>query len=79
MKNDIRISSWKELDIRISSWKELQEVLFRDSYDKKLKRFRSGYVYRGLSDSEYKLKSTLIRLGGDYSELEGHLLRNFRT
>ncbi|HRE40357.1 MAG TPA: FRG domain-containing protein [Ignavibacteria bacterium] len=65
-------------DIRISSWKELQEVLFRDSYDKKLKRFRSGYVYRGLSDSEYKLKSTLIRLGGDYSELEGHLLRNFR-
>ncbi len=65
-------------DIRINSWKDLQEILFKDSYDKKLKRFRSAYVYRGLSDARYKLKSTLIRLGGEYDQLEGHLLRNFK-
>jgi hypothetical protein len=35
-------------------------------------------VYRGLSNSQYDLKTSLIRLGGEYSTLEKHLLRNFR-
>jgi hypothetical protein len=65
-------------DVIISSWKDLQEILFKDSYDEKLKRYRSSYVYRGLSNKEYVLKTTLIRLGGEFDRLEGHLLRNFR-
>ncbi|HHO76710.1 MAG TPA: FRG domain-containing protein, partial [Deltaproteobacteria bacterium] len=40
-------------------------------------RFRSRYAFRGLSDESYRLETTLMRLGGDYCELEHHILRNF--
>jgi hypothetical protein len=65
-------------DIHISNWGELQEMLFKDSYDEEMQRFRSSFAYRGLSDDSYVLKTTLIRLGGEFDQLEGHLLRNFR-
>ena len=64
-------------ETRIKSWNELQEKLFEDSWNPNLERFRSMYAFRGLSDANFKLKTTLIRLGGDFTELEHHLLRNF--
>jgi hypothetical protein len=65
-------------DVIVKSWAELQEELFRDSYDASLGRFRSAHVFRGLSDAGYELKTSLMRLEGPYSDLERHLLRNFR-
>ncbi|PXY02828.1 FRG domain-containing protein [Marinifilum breve] len=61
-----------------TSWSELQEVLFTDSYNDKINRVRSPYIYRGLSSFDYELKTSLIRLKGPYEELEFHLLRNFK-
>lgn len=63
--------------IRIHSWNELQDQLFVESWNPELGRFRSRYAFRGLSDVDYRLETTLIRLGGDYPVLERHLLRNF--
>ncbi|TVR55994.1 MAG: FRG domain-containing protein [Puniceicoccaceae bacterium] len=65
-------------EVRISSWNDLQEALFHDSWDPQLERFRSRWVFRGLSNADYDLVTTLMRLGGPYQELERHLLRNFR-
>lgn len=65
-------------EIRIQSWNELQDRLFADSLDPDLGRFRSRYAFRGLSDAQYALETSLIRLGGNFAELEHHLLRNFR-
>jgi len=65
-------------EITISSFSDLVEKLFDKSWDPKIKRFRSHYVFRGLSDESYQLKTTLMRLGGNYAEMEKHLLRNFR-
>jgi len=62
--------------IEVNSWGELQDVLYKDSWNEQLLRYRSGYVYRGLEDHSYDLTSTLNRLGE--SHLEKHLLRNFR-
>ena len=59
-------------------WSELQEMLFRDSYNQEIDRIRSPFIYRGLSDISYELKTSLIRLGGPYERLEFHLLRNFK-
>jgi hypothetical protein len=64
--------------IRINSWDELQRELFADSWNEKIGRFRSRLAFRGLSSAEYRLETTLSRLGGDYVKLEPHLLRNFR-
>ena len=65
-------------DIIVSTWGELQEELFKDSWNASIQRFRSPFVFRGLSDSSHRLETSLMRLGGPYKILEKHLLRNFR-
>jgi len=64
----------------IGSWSELLDELYRDSWDPGLQRHRSPYVYRGMPNAANDLRSSLIRLAGgkDISQLEGHVLRNFR-
>ena len=64
--------------VTVSSWSDLQEVLFADSWVPEIGRYRSRYAFRGLSDVDYPLETTLMRLGGGYALLERHLLRNFR-
>ncbi len=61
-----------------SSWLELQELLFQDAFNERLGRVRSPFIYRGLSQFDYQLKTSLTRLGGPYERLEFHLLRNFK-
>lgn len=65
-------------DHEATSWEDLQRVLFRDTWDGRIGRFRSPFVYRGGRSRQYKLETSLQRLGGDYYKLEHHLLRNFR-
>ncbi len=65
-------------DRRVNSWSELLDELYADSWQKDIQRYRSKYVFRGLSCSGYELKTSLIRLGGDYCSLEFHLIRNFK-
>lgn len=65
-------------DIRARSWEHAIELLYQDSWKSDLERFRSNFAYRGLSDVNYNLKTSLIRLGGEFDGLEYHLLRNFR-
>ncbi len=59
------------------SWTHLQELLFENSWNAELGRYRSSWTFRGLSDANYELVTSLMRLGGDYVRLERHLLRNF--
>lgn len=63
------------MTIRAESWAHLMELLFHQSWAEPLNRYRSPFVYRGLSDQLYELSTTLNRLGE--SHLERHLLRNF--
>jgi hypothetical protein len=65
-------------EITIHSWTELQEALFDDCWIEDIGRYRSRFAFRGLSNASYRLETTLMRLGGNYAELEKHLLRNFR-
>lgn len=64
--------------VTVHSWDELQQALFADSWNEDLGRYRSRFAFRGLSDVDYRLETTLMRLGGPYAELEHHLLRNFK-
>ena len=63
---------------RAESWAELQELLYEDSWQEELGRFRSDRVFRGQQDATADLRTSLARLGGEYADLERHLLRNFR-
>ena len=59
------------------SFENAIELLLNDSWSPHLGRFRSSYAFRGLSNQEYELKTSLMRLGGPYPALESHLIRNF--
>jgi len=61
----------------VESWRELHELLFEETWNEKLRVFRSSYAYRGCSDADADLTSGLVRIGGD-SELERQLMRAFR-
>ncbi len=67
-------------DITADSWLHLQELLFQDDqfWNLDLRRFRSPFVYRGMPDSDSHLITSLMRLGGNYANLEWQLLRNFK-
>jgi FRG domain len=65
-------------EVRVSSWAELQDVLFADSWQPQLRRFRSDFAFRGRNDVDEDLRTSLLRLGGNARDVERHLLRNFR-
>ena len=65
-------------ETRAESWTHLQELLYEDSWQEDLGRFRSDIVFRGLQRADADLSTSLARLGGDFAVLERHLLRNFR-
>ena len=67
-----------EQTVKVTSWEHLQQELFADSWNEDLGRFRSRYAFRGLSNLDYPLATTLMRLEGSYAGLEKHLLRNFK-
>ncbi|MBH1941781.1 FRG domain-containing protein [Mobilitalea sibirica] len=63
---------------RVNTYTELQEELFLDSYDDKIKRHRPTFLYRGISDSKHDLKHSLHRTVNDRLDLESGLIRNFQ-
>jgi hypothetical protein len=64
--------------IEITSWEHLQEEVFRDSWNAQLGRYRSSWLFRGVSCADFALDTSLMRLRGEFWRLEQHLLRNFR-
>lgn len=53
-------------EVRVSSWNELEDRLFEDSCNSDLGRVCSRLALRGLSDAQYWLETTLVRLGGKF-------------
>src|SRR5688572_8851834 len=60
------------------TWTAVMEALFEESWNPDLDRFRSPYAFRGHPIFTDPLITSLIRLGGQYAEVEDDLLRNFR-
>jgi hypothetical protein len=66
------------VEIRIKNWNDLQDQVFEDSWQTDIQRFRSPFIFRGVNEASHGLETSLARLGGNYPQLERHLLRNFR-
>lgn len=69
--------SAQENVVTVSSWGELLDVLHENSWNDRIKRHRSHFLFRGHSLADYELSSGLSRNGGQQVMLEKHLLRNF--
>lgn len=62
----------------IHNWEELQEIIFKDIWDGNLMRYRSDFIYRGVSDKDFDLVPKLNRICAHDLKLEESLLRNFK-
>ena len=65
-------------DVQVRNWQELQTKLYQGAWQDDLQRFRSPFVFRGVSNANMSLETTLTRLGPGYERRERSLLRNFR-
>jgi hypothetical protein len=65
-------------DLRPNNWLDLNRLLFSNAWNQNIQRFRSDYVFKGMADSRWDLRTTLMRLGGNFHELERSLQRNFK-
>ena len=59
------------------TWSEVYEALFADTFNPRTERYKSRYAFRGLSTDTYPLETSLMRLRGEFAEVEEHLLRQF--
>ena len=50
------------MEVTVNSWEELNRELFPGAPHKNLGRFRSHYVFRGMSNAERPLTTSLLRL-----------------
>lgn len=65
-------------EITITSMHDFIEKTLEDSYNVDIKRYRTPYVFRGMSDKDWTLENTLMRNCGKLGpELEEPLIRNF--
>lgn len=60
------------------TWNDVYEALFDDTYNPRIGRYKSRFAYRGVSSDLYDLSTSLMRLEGDFSTVEFHILRQFK-
>ena len=65
-------------EVTVSSWNQLNDEIFAGSLNSTLRRFRSNYAFRGVADKAWDLRTSLMRLEGNYGRLENPVLRSFR-
>lgn len=62
----------------IDSFEVLTQLISEQQYNSHIDRFRSSFLYRGLSNSEYKLETSLKRnCKNKQAIIEASILRNF--
>lgn len=54
------------------------DCLYEDAWMPAIQRFRPPFAFRGLADAAFSLDTSLMRMGEDCAQIEGHLLRNFK-
>ena len=66
-------------EITVASWNDLIDCLYEGSWQPEIERHRSNFAFRGVSNAAWStFRTSLMRLGGTFEQMEGHLLRNFR-
>lgn len=65
-------------EIHVNSLEQIKSIIFAQSYDSKIKRYRSHFLYRGMPDESFHLQTSLERNCKDKAmNLENSILRNF--
>jgi hypothetical protein len=65
----------------VKDWASVLDALYEGSWNEELQRYRSPFAFRGMSQVDHSLASSLVRLArgkAEVTRLELALLRNFR-
>jgi hypothetical protein len=65
-------------EVRPESWSELLDVLYGETWNEQLGRYRAGVAYRGQPDRAFPLRTSLARLSGEVDRIETSMLRAIR-
>lgn len=67
------------IERRIENIEDVKDLIFDVPQNPENGRYRSAFLYRGMSDADFELKTSLMRnCGKKGPSLEGHLLDNFK-
>lgn len=66
----------RELTVR--SWDELTAHLYEGSWNEPLQRHRLRAAFRGMTQADHDLSTSLMRMGGAFWKVEAPMLRAFR-
>ena len=65
-------------EVTIDSMEKLDDLIYDHPFNKTISRNRDLYIYRGVSDADYSLITSLQRLcKGKRNDVEMSLLNNF--
>lgn len=65
-------------EYKIKDWNDFNDKIFYNSWNNDIQRYRSNFIFRGVSHAEYDLLPSLNRVCNNRLYLEKPLLRNFQ-
>lgn len=65
------------MSIVVKTLGEYLEHVFAGALREDIGKYRSPYAFRGIARADYRLETTLARLGGRYAQNEQRILRSF--
>ena len=60
------------------TFENIFKLLFSDTFNTSINRYRSTFAYRGVSDANYELSNGLSRFSNYYQNLEKNLIKQFK-
>jgi len=65
-------------EIRVEKWVDLIQEIYFEPINEALNRHRSRCVYRGMTDAQYGLEPSLLRVGEHFADVETLLFNDFK-
>jgi hypothetical protein len=65
------------MEIEVTSWSHFLDLGFRDAWRDDIARHRSPYFFRGMSDSSFRLVTSLMRVGSHFPTVEEKIVKAF--
>jgi hypothetical protein len=71
-------SSAGQDEVRVTRWDDLIREIYFEPINEELQRYRSKFVYRGMTDAGFGLRPSLTRVGDHFGGVEMLLFNDFR-
>jgi hypothetical protein len=64
-------------EVRVTTWLDLMREIYADPINRELQRYRPPFAYRGMTNVDFGLEPSLLRVGEHFAAVERLLLSDF--